>query len=201
MNHKGHLFVHAQISGWVTGMFDPQTGLNHYHGIRDILNNGSESGKRAAQMYQFSQVNHTMECLAVATDPSGEIPTYSCLLTNMFPKGSDHGHYNFDPGSHELVQISVEFACNKYMSHQINYLGKVALERFKIMKNFMLMYSGYNKSDIESELAKEADSVDEWFYNINTEGNTRGDKLPAYRTDSGWDLTTANAVYGTETQG
>lgn len=130
--------MRTYIDFWITGTFDPYTGLNHYHGARDV---GDENERKT---YVFSQANHTMEVLVVATDPTGDLPEYSCLLTNLFPKQSNHDHFNFDPGSHELVQLSLEFTCNKYMSSQINYIGKYALEQYKILKNFLKMHSGYS---------------------------------------------------------
>ena len=136
--------IRVYVDTWITGTFDPVTGLNHYHGARDT----AILGDTAKSMY-FSQANHTMEALIIATDPTGDIPEYVALTTNMFPKQSDHSHFNFDPGSHELVQISLEFTANKYMSSQINYLGKVALQQFRILKNFMLLYSGYNENEIK----------------------------------------------------
>ena len=93
----------------------------------------------------LSQSNHTMEMLYVATDPTGMEPEYVCLLTNMFPKGSDHSHFVYESGSHDLVQLSIEFTASKYMSAQINYIGTLALARYNILRNYLNMYSGYNK--------------------------------------------------------
>ena len=148
--------IRAYIDFWITGTFDPYTGLNHYHGARDAKIVGEEVAKT---MY-FSQANHTMEILCVSTDPTGDTPEYSCLLTNLFPKSSNHDQFNYDPGSHELVQISLEFTANKYMSSQINYLGKVALTRYKILKNFMKLHSGYSNESLKTTLV--APDIKEW---------------------------------------
>ena len=96
-----------------------------------------------------TQANHTMEALYVATDPTGEQAEYVCLLTNMFPRSSDHSHFEYEPGSHDLVQLTLEFTCTKYMSAQINYIGTVALNKFAILKNYLNMYSGYTASKVE----------------------------------------------------
>jgi len=133
--------IRTYIDFWITGVVDPFTGLSHYHGAREVDDNSSS--------YVLSQANHTMEALAVSTDPTGEEPEYSCLLTNMFPKSSDHSHFNYEPGEHNLVQVSIEFTANKYMSAQINYIGMVALKKFAIMRNYLNMYSGYSAADIE----------------------------------------------------
>ena len=90
-----------------------------------------------------------MEALYVATDPTGEQAEYVCLLTNMFPRSSDHSHFEYEPGSHDLVQLTLEFTCTKYMSAQINYIGTVALNKFAILKNYLNMYSGYTASKVE----------------------------------------------------
>lgn len=154
--------VRSYVDFWITGTFDPYTGLNHYHGARET--SIGISAEDAKTMY-FSQANHTMEAFYIATDPTGEVPIYSCLLTNMFPKQSDHSHFNFDPGSHELVQVSIEFTVNKYMGSDINYLGKVILDNFKILKNFMLTYSGYSKSDILKHT--KTTNISEWYNSSN----------------------------------
>ncbi|MCM1223917.1 MAG: hypothetical protein NC548_56640, partial [Lachnospiraceae bacterium] len=107
----------------------------------------------------------------VATDPTGEIPEYVCLLTNMFPKGSDHSHFVYEAGSHDLVQLSVEFTAAKYMSGQINYIGLVALNRFQILRNYLNMYSGYNKALINKRIA--APSIKNWVGNWDKSYNPK----------------------------
>ena len=133
--------ISTYIDFWLTGVSDPYTGLSHYHGARDVDENSSS--------YVLSQANHTMEALYVATDPTGEQAEYVCLLTNMFPRSSDHSHFEYEPGSHDLVQLSLEFTCTKYMSAQINYIGTVALNKFAILKNYLNMYSGYTAAKVE----------------------------------------------------
>lgn len=133
--------IRTYIDFWLTGVSDPYTGLSHYHGARDVDENSSS--------YVLSQANHTMEALYVATDPTGEQAEYVCLLTNMFPRSSDHSHFEYEPGSHDLVQLTLEFTCTKYMSAQINYIGTVALNKFAILKNYLNMYSGYTASKVE----------------------------------------------------
>ena len=133
--------IRTYIDFWLTGVSDPYTGLSHYHGARDVDENSSS--------YVLSQANHTMEALYVATDPTGEQAEYVCFLTNMFPRSSDHSHFEYEPGSHDLVQLSLEFTCTKYMSAQINYIGTVALNKFAILKNYLNMYSGYTAAKVE----------------------------------------------------
>lgn len=148
---QGSLF-RTYLEFWITGTFDPLTGLSHYHGARDIDENSSS--------FIFSQANHTMEALFVATDPTGELPEYSAYLTNMYPKGTDHSHFNFEPGSHDLVQLSMEFTCNKYHSHSINYLGTVALKKFSILKNYLNMQIPYTEQDIADKFVDY--KIDNW---------------------------------------
>ena len=134
--------IRTYIDFWITGTIDPFTGLSHYHGARDVDANSTS--------YVQSQANQTMEALYVATDPTGEQAEYVCLLTNMFPKSSDHSHFNYSPGEHNLVEVSIPFTANKYMSAQINYIGTVALKKFKILRNYLNIYSGYSARNIEN---------------------------------------------------
>ena len=170
---QGSLF-RTYIEFWMTGTFDPLTGLNHYHGARDIESNGKS--------FVFSQANHTMEALFVASDPTGEEPEYSAYLTNMYPKSSDHSHFNFDPGSHDLVQMSMEFTCNKYNSHNVNYLGSVALKKFHILKNYLQMQTPYTEATFDQKFKDY--HIDNW-----TDSNGRDltgtyvpvNQVPVYR--------------------
>lgn len=143
--------IRTYLDFWITGTMDPFTGLSHYHGARSITMSGDDEGIERDDLY-FSQANHTMEMLYVSTDPTGELPEYSCLLTNMFPKGSDHSHFNSDPGSHEVTQLSIEMTANKMLGAQINYIGKVALNKYTILKNYMNVYSNYSKSDVNKRV-------------------------------------------------
>jgi hypothetical protein len=156
--------IRTYLDFWITGTIDPFTGLSHYHGARDIVTSGGDTDVygdtiKRDDLY-LSQANHTMEALYVATDPTGETPEYVCLLTNMFPKSSDHSHFTWEAGSHDLVQLSLEFTAAKYMSSQINYIGTVALARFNILKNYLNMYSGYTKSLLEKRIS--APDIKNW---------------------------------------
>lgn len=147
--------IRTYLDFWITGTIDPFTGLSHYHGARDVVSTGETDiygDSVTREDLYLSQANHTMEALYVATDPTGEIPEYVCLLTNMFPKNSDHSHFAYEAGSHDLVQVSIEFTAAKYMSGQINYIGCVALDRFNILKNYLNMFSGYTKSMVEKRV-------------------------------------------------
>lgn len=144
--------IRTYIDFWITGTIDPFTGLSHYHGARDVEANSDS--------YVQSQANQTMECLYVATDPTGEEAEYACLLTNMFPKSSDHSHFNYNPGEHNLVEVSIPFTANKYMSSQINYIGTVALKKFKILRNYLNIYSGYSASDVQRIIGTQ--DIDDW---------------------------------------
>lgn len=144
--------IRSYIDFWITGTIDPFTGLSHYHGARDVEEN--------ADSYVLSQANHTMEALYVHTDPTGEIPIYSCLLTNMFPKNSEHSHFEYSSGTHDLVEVNLSFTANKYMSSQINYIGQVALKKFHILRNYLNIYSGYTASEVEKIVGTH--DIDDW---------------------------------------
>lgn len=126
-----HSLIRSYIDYWITGTIDPYTGLCHYHGAT-----------HAASITR-SQANQTMEAVYVSTDPSGEHVQYACLLTNMFPKSSDHSAFVYEPGSHDLIQLSLEFTCNKYQSAQIDTLGSQLLNNYKILKNYMNFTAPY----------------------------------------------------------
>lgn len=126
--------IRTYVDFWITGVADPYTGLSHYHGARELVAGGSS--------ILCSQANQTMEALYVATDQSGTQVEYACLLSNMFPKASNHDHFNYEPGSHDLVDMSIEFTAIKYMSAQINALGKAAIDKYQILKNYLNYQNG-----------------------------------------------------------
>lgn len=145
--------LRTYVDFWISGISDPYTGLSHYHGARDV-----EPSLIA------SQANQTMECLYVATDQTGESNNieYACLLTNMFPKSSNHDHFNYSPGDHSLVEMSLEFTATKYMSAQINALGKAALQNYEILRNYLNFNSEYTPAGITDVIGDNAESKGIW---------------------------------------
>lgn len=186
--------IRTYIDFWITGVIDPFTGLSHYHGAREVPGGENSRLDKTSLMY-LSQANQTMEALYVATDPTGEKPEYVCLLTNMFPKSSDHSHFAYEAGSHDLVQLSLEFTASKYMSAQINYIGCQALNRYNILRNYLNMYSGYDSDMIEKRLgALRIKNWDPTTYN-------KGYAPKGYDYDNakiGADITTTQEVPGYE---
>lgn len=179
--------VRTYLDFWITGTIDPFTGLSHYHGARDASITGASLSSEGytdgrADLY-LSQANHTMEMLYVATDPTGEEAEYVCLLTNMFPKNSDHSHFVYEAGSHDLVQLSLEFTASKYMSSQINYIGTLALSRFNILRNYLNMYSGYNKTMLGKRIP--APKIENWVkYGNHSYSSSHGPSGAAAKSNS-----------------
>lgn len=141
INETSKVLIQSYLDYWITGTIDPFTGLATYHGLIE-----SDS-----KTYPYSQANHTMEAVYVHTDPTGTGVNYACLLTNMFPKGSDHSHWVTEPGSHELVSLSIEFTCNKYVTNQITAFGQTLLDNHNILKNYLNFNSGYSLSKSEKD--------------------------------------------------
>lgn len=138
--------IRTYIDFWITGIGDPYTGISHYHGARELV----------SPNIMCSQANQTMEALYVATDQSGTALEYACLLSNMVPKQSNHDHFNYEPGSHDLVDISLPFTANKYMSSQINELGKAAIQRYQILKNYLnFQHADYDANNALTWAAKQ----------------------------------------------
>lgn len=120
--------VREYLDLWISGIADPYTGLGHYHGALEQFPDMT-----------YSQHNHVAEAIYVATDPTGKSNSieYACLLSNMFPKGVRKDHFEYESGTHQLVQTDIEFTCTKYESPQINDVAKKLIERSSIMRNYM----------------------------------------------------------------
>ena len=129
--------VREFIDTWVTGISDPLTGLSHYHGF-------------ISDTCHFSAKNHTMEMFYVSTDPTGrdDAIEYACMFVNMFPIEVKKDHFNYESGTHPVVQIDIPFTANRYESPQINRICKKLLEKYRILRDYLNFQSGYSDSDI-----------------------------------------------------
>lgn len=130
--------VREFIDTWVTGISDPLTGLAHYHGwISDTCH--------------FSARNHTMEMFYVSTDPTGrdDAIEYACLFANMFPTEVKKDHFNYESGTHPVVQIDIPFTANRYESPQINEIAHRLLQKYRILRDYLNFQSGYVASDLD----------------------------------------------------
>lgn len=151
--------IRSYLDFWITGAAaDPISGLVHYHGAV------YDDNKTAIPV---CQANQTMEAIYVNTDQTGVKCTYACLLTNMFPKQSDHSQFDYDPGSHELVDLSLEFTAKKYMSASINALGQHLVDKYAIMRNYLNYQHGYGNNDKAADQSIEAaagpaSSITDW---------------------------------------
>lgn len=124
--------VREYLDLWISGISDPFTGLSHYHGAFDF---GIE----------FAQYNHTMEMFYVNTDATGRHDgvEYACLLTNMMPKTVKKDHFNFQSGTHEIVEIDINFTCVKYESIQINDVAKTLIAKYNLLRDYLDFGSDY----------------------------------------------------------
>lgn len=130
--------VREFIDTWITGIADPLTGLAHYHGwISDSC--------------PYSAKNHTMEMFYVATDPTGrdDAIEYACLFANMFPTEVKKDHFNYESGTHPVVQLDIPFVANRYESPQINEIARMLLEKYRILRDYLNFDSGYTSEDID----------------------------------------------------
>lgn len=132
--------VREYLDMWISGISDPYTGLGHYHGAMDI-----------DPTIKYSQHNHVMEAIYVATDPTGKSNgvEYACLLSNMIPKQVKKDQFNYEAGQHQLVTIDCEFTAVKYESPQINQIAKSLVERFQTMRDYLDFVTEYKTEDID----------------------------------------------------
>jgi len=115
---------------WVNGISDLQSGFAHYGGL-------IQDGKLA-----YKQANHTAEFIYVVTDRTGMKVEYACQFCNCFPKGYKNDQFNYDAGSHEYVDTTVEFYGTKYESAEINAKAAILLQNYQILVNSLEFNSG-----------------------------------------------------------
>jgi hypothetical protein len=125
--------IREVIDTWITGIADPYTGLTHYHGALDKLSKAADSTIPVVGQYY-----HTAEMIYVATDSTGRSTNieYACLLCNMVPKIVKKDHFNYEAGTHNLVQYDIEFTATKYESIQINAVAAELLKKQTILADY-----------------------------------------------------------------
>lgn len=123
--------VREVIHTWINGMNDVLTGLAHYNGADTPV----------------KQANQTAEFIYVSTDNTGTKVEYACMFANCFPKNIKNDHFNYQSGSHELVDYTIDFAGTKYESIQINNVAQELLDRYKILSNSLNFFSGISITD------------------------------------------------------
>jgi hypothetical protein len=128
--------IREVLHTWINGTTDLLTGLTTYHGY---VNDGGLAAK---------QSNQTAEFIYVATDNTGENVEYACFLANCFPKQLNTDVFNYESGSHGLVETTIEFTCTKYESIHINKVACALLERYKMLANSLNFYSGITYEEI-----------------------------------------------------
>lgn len=131
--------VREYLDMWISGISDPYTGLGHYHGAMDI-----------DKTIKYSQHNHVMEAIYVATDPTGRGNgvEYACLLSNMIPKQVKKDHFNYESGTHGIVTLDCEFTAVKYESPQINAVAKALVDRFQTMRDYLDFETEYKPENV-----------------------------------------------------
>lgn len=133
------------VHTWVNGTTDLLTGLTHYNGRVKV------NGDTDAKHYSALQSNQTAEFVYVSTDVTGTKVEYACLFANCFPANVRNEQFNYTSGSHELVEYNVEFRCTKYESMQINKLGQVLLDKYKVLANSLNFFSGINAETMKND--------------------------------------------------
>jgi hypothetical protein len=133
--------VREVLHTWINGTIDLLTGLATYHGV-DL---------------EKKQSNQTAEFIYVATDNTGEKVEYACLLANCFPKGLNTDVFNYDSGTHALVETDIEFTCTKYESIQINKVACDLIDKYKMLANSLNFHSGYT---VDTSVSKGYDITD-----------------------------------------
>lgn len=136
--------IREVIHTWINGTTDLQTGLAHYNGV-DL---------------EKKQSNQTAEFIYVATDNTGLQVEYCCLFANCFPRSINIDPFNYQSGTHEPVETTIEFSCTKYESTQINQVGKALINRYRILTNSLNFNSGITTKTLNGSDSTVTNAVD-----------------------------------------
>lgn len=147
---------------WITGISDHKTGLAHYHG-------GLDEG------LVHSPHNHTAEMFIVNTDATGRHDGVESVvfLTNMMPKTVKKDHFNYQSGSHEIVEMDLVFTCVKYESSDINEIGRALIGKYNILRDYLDFKSGYKATGTFTDSkGKYVSGIDKFQITVPDDGGT-----------------------------
>ena len=120
---------------WCNAISDNQSGFATYGGL-------IQSGELS-----YKQANHTAEFIVVSTDRTGMKVENACMWCNCFPKGYKNDHFNYTAGTHEQVDLDVNFYGTKYESSEINKKAEILLKKYQILVNSLEFNSGLDNGD------------------------------------------------------
>ena len=121
--------VREFIETWLTGVRDPRSGIAHYHGL---VKKPDGSGS-----VEYAEKNHTGEFIFYDLDPTAHYLEYACMWAHCFPKGIDKQHLNYQSGSRDVVELSLEFSGTKYESRYINDIAIYYLMQEQLDFNYL----------------------------------------------------------------
>lgn len=119
------------LSTWINGVRDQRSGVAHYHGhVEDPAHTGND-------YMAYGEENHTMELVYYTTDATARRVEYACLFAHCFPTKVPKDHLNYESGSHDAVDVEVEFRCTPYESRYINDLATFFMAADTIKYNYL----------------------------------------------------------------
>ena len=121
--------VREFIETWLTGVRDPRSGIAHYHGL---VKKPDGTGS-----VEYAEKNHTGEFIFYDLDPTAHYLEYACMWAHCFPKGIDKQHLNYQSGSRDVVELSLEFSGTKYESRYINDIAIYYLTQEQLDFNYL----------------------------------------------------------------
>ena len=110
---------------------------------------------------------------------------YACLFANCFPANVRNEQFNYTSGSHELVEYNVEFRCTKYEYLQINKLGQVLLNKYRVLANSLNFFSRINSNTYASGSTDHPDQYSDITTGkmVTSGGKTTNNNSPMNETD------------------
>ena len=136
--------VREVIHTWINGSMDLMSGLTHYYGHAGYSDPDSTT---ATDKIVPCQANQTAEFIYVNTDQTGTKVEYACMFANCFPRSIKNDQFNYESGTHDLVQYSIEFSATKYESAAINDIAQKLINRYQVLMNSIDFYPGKNASN------------------------------------------------------
>ncbi|MGL5711495.1 MAG: hypothetical protein ACRCX2_00630 [Paraclostridium sp.] len=118
----------SYLEMWMTGVYDPMTGLTHYHG--DLEANPGKYPEGANLGYEVA------EGLYIALDRAGK-PVRSMMIYGIQPTKGHHSQLNSEKGTHDAQAVELSFKGILRMSADINRIAKSFCDSIKFTKNYL----------------------------------------------------------------
>lgn len=115
------------LAQWVSAIRDPETGL---YGLENF---GSMKYWTVEALY----INGTPALGSPYADARAGAVDYALYMTNMFPKKIPYEHHNYESGSHDAVELTIDFSCVGHIGATVEEMARKIVKTDNFFNQFI----------------------------------------------------------------